>query len=929
MSGATTNREIPECFNPDKDAVKDLCSRPGLAPKCAPGENAARHVPASSIDLDATAEPAFLDHGIDFERCIHTLVEQSAESWPEAVAVECGGRKYSYRELNQQANRLARRLQSLGVGNGKPVGICTGRSWEMVVALLGVLKTGGACLPLDPKYPQERLLYMVEDARPISILCSETYCQIFERTNVKCVSLQQALPEIVQDSPDNLGLQMASGNLAYVIYTSGSTGKPRGVRLTHRGLVNHHLAARQLYGLSCGDRVLQFSSISFDIAIEEIFPTWIAGATLVLRPEEISLQIRDFMQFISAQRITVLDLPTAYWHEWVHELAETGAPLPAGLRLVIVGGEKASTPAYLIWRRACQGRIRWVNTYGPTETSVIATSYEPSADHFEIAPDTDLPIGKPIPGVRIHILDGHLKPALRGAIGEIYIGGPGVADGYLNRPDLTAEKFIRDPFSQDPNARLYKTGDMARFLEDGNIAFQGRQDDQVKIRGFRVELGEVESALNAHPELHEVVVVSREFSPGDKRLVAYVVPAHHCSPTPQSMREFLRAKLPDYMVPSVFVVLKNFPLTPNGKVDKRALPDPVGNGSEAHRPSGEGKGSLGVQITHIWEGVLGIRPIGVDDNFFELGGHSILAVRLMARLERSFGRVLPIDTLFQAPTIRQLAIILAQENWRPHWLSLVPIQPQGKNLPFFCVHGAGGTVLRFRHLSQFLGPDQPFYGLQARGLDGKQQPLRSVEEMAAAYLIEVRSVQPHGPYRLGGYSFGGLVAFEMARQLASAGEALDVVALLDTFRPGSQVSVLDQLRLASWWQRVVLVARKGFRFATSLRKRFATLWFPKHLKDVRSGCYAAEQCYKLQPFDGALTLFLPKEKSLRNLGDPSKQWLEWARGGVEVHEIDGDHGSITMQPQVRILGEQLRKCLSGRAVEQNQADRQTEVAIAD
>lgn len=917
MSGSTVNRETPEQIKPGANAAGGSCLNPNPL------------APASAADHNAASGQASQSHDINYEQCVHTLVEQSVARCCEAVAVECDGRKYSYRELNQQANQLARRLQQLGVGDGKPVGICMGRSWEMVVALLGVLKAGGACLPLDPKYPRERLLYMADDAQPSVILCGEPYCQIFARTNVNCVSLQQTFKEIALESPENPALQTAPGELAYVIYTSGSTGKPRGVRLTHRGLANHHLAAQQLYGLSSSDRVLQFSSISFDIAIEEIFPTWIAGATLVLRPEEISLQIRDFMQFISAKRISVLDLPTAYWHEWVYELEETGVGLPADLRLVVVGGEKAATPAYLIWRRVSRGRIRWVNTYGPTETSVIATAYEPSGDHDGIAPDADLPIGKPILNTRVYILNAQLAPVPCGTVGEIYIGGPGVADGYLNRPELTAEKFIQDPFSPDPKARLYRSGDMARYLEDGNIEFRGRQDDQVKIRGFRVELGEVESALNAHPDLHEVVVVAREFSPGDKRLVAYVVPAQERSPAVQAMRQFLQTKLPDYMVPSVFVVLKSLPLTPNGKVDKRALPSPLQDQHAADKPSTERKGSLEARITRIWEGVLGIRPISLDENFFELGGHSILAVRLMARLERSFGRVLAIDTLLQAPTIRELAQIVAQKDWRPHWSSLVPIQPMGKLAPFFCVHGAGGTVLRFRHLAQFLGSNQPFYGLQARGLDGKEPPLRSVEEMASVYLREIRSVQPRGPYRLGGYSFGGLVAFEMALQLRLTGETVELVALLDTFRPGSQVSVLQHLRLASWKERIGLVSRKSFRFVTSLRKRFATLWFPQHLKDVRSGCYAAEQRYKLQTYDGALTLFLPKEKSLRNLGDPSKQWSEWARGGAKVYEIDGDHGSITMDPQVRILGEQLRKCLNGHASYQSSAGQQTEVAIAD
>ena len=704
--------------------------------------------------------PILLEFWVD--HCVHDLVQMQAERTPDAIAVVDGDRLLTYRSLDSRANRLAAYLRRQGIKPEVPVAICLKRSTDLMVSMLAVLKAGGACVPLDPAYPAERLEYMLRDTRAPLLLTQDELLPPRVRDVTEMIDLPATWGVIDQESSDQRASGVTPKNLAYIIYTSGSTGKPRGVLLTHAGLVNHHIAVQKLYGLRSSDRVLQFSSISFDIAVEEIFPTWIAGATLILRTEATPLGGRDFVRWIGEHEITVLDLPTAYWHELIHQLSDLEQPIPAAMRLVIVGGEKASAKALASWTKLVAGRVRWINTYGPSEASIIATAYEPRADRVWEASES-IPIGRPIANTQIYLLDRDLNPAPEGTSGELHIGGVGLARGYLNQPQLSAEKFIINPFTADPGARLYKTGDMARRLPNGEIEFLGRADDQVKIRGFRVEMGEVESALAQHPGVQEPVVVVRKNDAGDGQLVAYVVPVRKPWPPALELRNFLRERLPDYMVPSAFMILDTLPLTPNGKVDKKALPAPVLAQAARDQKRKSPADVLQAQLAQIWESVLDKRPIGVDEDFFELGGHSLLAVRLMHSVERTFAKKLPITTLLHAPTIEQLANLLQKEKWSPAWSSLVLMQGSGTKPPFFCVHGIGGTVLRFRDLARRFGSDQPFYGLQAQGLDGKLPFHTRVEDMAAHYIKELQIVQSQGPYYLGGYSFGGMVALEMAQ----------------------------------------------------------------------------------------------------------------------------------------------------------------------
>jgi amino acid adenylation domain-containing protein len=631
------------------------------------------------------------------DSCVHQLFEAQAQCTPQAIAAEHETERLTYRELDQRSNQLARRLQRLGIKPGTVVGILMGRGLTLAASLLGVLKAGAACLTLDPKYPPERLRLMLEDSQAPVLLVEGGGGADFVPAGVRQMPLALGCIDLESESSDPLPAAARAEDIAYVIYTSGSTGRPKGVLLTHRGLVNHHVAATALYGLSSKDRVLQFSSISFDIAVEEIFPTWASGGTVVFPTDEMPLEVAGFLRWVGEQGVSVLDLPTAYWHELVRELRGHPQPLPRSLRLVIVGGEKASAAALAGWQKAAGPQVRWINTYGPTETSVIATAFEPPQGW---PAERELPIGRPIANTRIYVLDQYMNLAPEGVPGEMYIGGPGVGRGYLNRPDLTEQKFVSDPYGA-PGERLYKTGDVVRYCPDGNLEFVGRIDQQVKIRGFRVELGEIEEALRQHSAVRDAVVVAYE-DHGEKRLVAYVAAPNGCE---RELREHLRRRMPDYMLPAAIILLNTIPLTPNGKVDRAALPKPecarAGNGEEYVAP----RNAMEEVVAGIWAEVLKVVRVGVNDNVFELGAHSLLAMQALARLRRSLSVELPLRSLFETPTVAGLARrILATQSGTS--VPLPPLVALGREQPL----PLSFPQQRLWFMSQ-LEPGSPFYNI--------------------------------------------------------------------------------------------------------------------------------------------------------------------------------------------------------------------------
>ena len=641
------------------------------------------------------------------DQCLHQLFEAQVAQNPEALAVVAENARITYRELNQRANQLAHYLRKRQVGPDVLVGLSVERSVEMIVGLLGIIKAGGAYLPLDPNYPPERLTFMLQDSDASLVLTQQSLVESFQEKGVTQICLDSQWDEIAGESQECPPVNVCSQNLAYVIYTSGSTGTPKGVLITHQSVVNHNCAIAQKIDLQASDRILQFASINFDAAVEEIFPALLSGATIVLRPGNgVLISGSELLQFIKTENLTILDLPTAYWHAWVNELTMLKEPIPESLRLVIVGGDKALPEHYATWKRIVGDKVAWLNTYGPTETTVISTAFAPENGEYRVEDGLDLPIGRPIANTQIYILDRNLNPTPIGVPGELYIGGIGLARGYLARADLTAQRFVPDCFSNKPGARLYKTGDRVRYLLDGNIEFVGRVDYQVKIRGFRVEPGEIETVLAKHPAIQDVFVMARSDGAQEKRLVAYCIPEPETASDIAEWRNYLSQHLPEYMMPAAFVILDKFPMTPNGKINRRELPLPDYAQVEAGRTYVAPRTPTEEMIADIWADVLNIKQVGVNDNFFELGGHSLLATQLSSRLRDSFKIEVPLRVIFETPTVAGLARYLSAQQMAEKGLQAPPMQriPRTEYMP------VSFAQQRLWFLDQ-LEPDSPLYNI--------------------------------------------------------------------------------------------------------------------------------------------------------------------------------------------------------------------------
>ena len=590
--------------------------------------------------------------------CIHQLFEAQVEKTPDAVALIFENQKLTYKELNKRANQLAYKLLHLGVKPDTLVGICMERSLEMIVGILAIIKAGGAYVPLDPAYPAERLAFIFQDAQISVLVTQEQLVKKLPNHTAKIAYVDTNSLQLEADEDHKNPIRQASSeNLAYVIYTSGSTGKPKGVMIQHKSLVNFTQAAIEQYELKVSDRILQFASISFDAAIEEIFPCLSIGATLVIRSNEMLSSIPNFLEKCDQQSVTVLDLPTAFWHQITSGLSIHNLSLPETVRLVIIGGEKAAPQQLAIWHQKVDSqKVKLINSYGPTETTVVATICDLSTVANQSIAQQEVPIGKAIANYQTYILDQHLQPLLTGVIGDLYIGGLGVAKGYWNNPELTEEKFIPNPFSNQPDAKLYKTGDLARYLPNGDVEYRGRVDNQVKIRGFRVELGEIEVSLAQHPHIQAAVVITHK-----NRLIAYVIPAHDATISTNELRYFLKEKLPEYMIPAAFIVLAALPLTPNGKLDRLTLPIPENLDPELSTNYQAPKSEIEKSIAKVWKQVLQVEKVGINDNFFDLGGHSLLAMQINTKLREVLNRDLSIVEFFQNPTIKSLAEHLSQK----------------------------------------------------------------------------------------------------------------------------------------------------------------------------------------------------------------------------------------------------------------------------
>ncbi|HEX4131721.1 MAG TPA: amino acid adenylation domain-containing protein [Pirellulales bacterium] len=694
---------------------------------------------------------------------MHQLFEAQVERTPHAVAVEFENERWTYQELNALANRLARRLRAKNVGRGSIVGVHLERSAHLVTAVLGVLKAGAAYLPLDPFYPSARLRFMLQDSAATTVITEPVLAEGLSGYDGQFVS-----PSEVDDEDDhNLDTAGAGDDLAYLIYTSGSTGKPKGVDIEHHSVVNFLGSMRREPGLAAGDVLAAVTSLSFDIHVLELYLPLIVGARLVVVPREVSvdgIQLRNLLARVGA---TVMQATPATWRL----LLSAGWPAEQRLRRALCGGE--AMPRKLAEQLLERCDELW-NMYGPTETTVWSTVHrvEPGSG--------SVPIGRPIDNTTVYVLDDTRQPVAAGEAGELYIGGDGLARGYWGRSELTAERFLPNPFTGG-DAKMYRTGDLVRRLPSGVLDCLGRIDHQVKIRGYRIELEEIEAVLAQHPAVRAAVVHARDHENGEKQLIAYLVPSEHPGPAPRELIRLLQAKLPSYMVPAGFVTLDEFPLTPNGKVDRNALPAPQ------HRPElraapTEPASETERRLRMIWEDVLGVRPIGVEDEFVEIGGDSMSAMQVLLRVEGDFQRSFFASLLAPETTIRRLAAMLDGTANAQRTSSLVLVR-QGSAPPLYFLPGLGGLPDDVDELAPQFPAEQTVYALRAPGLDGELEHENHIERLAARHLADIAAHQPRGPYYLAGWSFGALVAFEMACQLQGAGEQVAYLGLVDEVAP--------------------------------------------------------------------------------------------------------------------------------------------------
>jgi amino acid adenylation domain-containing protein len=855
--------------------------------------------------------------------CAHEIFEATAAEHPLKEALLDGARSLSYKGLNEISNQLAHNLRERGIGPEKLVGVCLERSPDVVIAILAILKAGGAFLPLDPSLPHQRLIHMLRESGASWVVTRNALASLLENCAAELLCLDALGTEIARQPKENLPRSGTSGDAAYAIYTSGSTGEPKAILVVHRSLVNHTLFGRRFYGISTRDRRVQFASIGTDFFVAELFNYISSGATLVFQPAGLSSSIHDFLRFLAKNAITVAAFPASYWHQWVYALSEGQLSLPETLRLVITGMERIEPHLYSVWKSNIGARIRWCNVYGPSETTCTATVYEAGTSAWEER--SFVPIGRPMANARVYVVDQNMNPVPVGVEGEVYIGGEGVARGYLHRPDQTAERFIPDPFTGAATGRVYRTGDLAFYLPDGNLVFTGRADRQIKIRGFRVELDEIEAALGRHPAVRQCAVTACE---ADSRqfLAAYVMTPGD-PPSDEELRRHLSTILPDPMMPAVFVRLDSMPLTPSGKVDRKSLPTPTRGmdcgAADSRLPTTPAQRRL----ASIWSDILGATAVDTRASFFDLGGDSLQAARLLIRIRKEFSRELTFSDLLAAPTIERLAWNLERPNTQRAREYLVALQESGSRPPFFLAHGGDGEVMIYRDLARHMGKDQPCYAFQAFGINAVKTPLGGVEEIAARYIEEMRAVQPWGPYFVGGFCLGAFIALEMAIQLSEGGEDVRMVAVINTDAAwrdeGSACAGLRRHVLHLWhlpFRRKLsyLRGRAGYRisrihntvleaYCRALAASGRTL--PPRLRrfQVQETCHRAGQRYQPRPFRGKIICF-------HGMGEPEakpgKFWERIARGGVEVHWVPGEDLTVLRPPHVQVLAECLRQSIA-------------------
>lgn len=859
------------------------------------------------------------------EKSLHGLIAESAAKHPDKTALSFHHTSLTYTELDNTANRLAHELIKKGVKTGDIIGLALDRSAELIISLLAILKTGAAYVPLDPEYPKDRIEFMLDDSAATILITSTKYKGHFA-SNTTEVLIEEALTNAANNSNDAPDVKVTGQNLAYVLYTSGSTGKPKGVQIAHHSLVNLMYSLQKSPGITSADKMLAVATISFDIAGVDIYLPLSAGAQIILADSITAKDGRALLDIIRTQNVSILQATPYTWRMMLEVGWEEHLPIK-----VFCGGEAMAKD--LAERLIPRSNEVW-NMYGPTETTIYSI-----IKHVTDA--NDITIGWPVDNTQIYILDEEKNNLTNGEIGEIFIGGVGIAWGYLNRPELTAKRFIDNPFT--PGEKIYRTGDLAKLKPDGDIVYLGRIDHQVKVRGYRIELGEIEHNLGKQEGIKQAVVIAREDTPGIPRLVAYVVLESGETGIPEKSTldkwdAALFDVLPEYMMPDDYVLMDIIPSTPNGKIDRKALPKPdyshINRSGEyvAPRTSNE------KLVADIWEELMGLNQISIFDNFFQLGGRSLVAVKIMARLEQETGKRLPLATLFEYSTVEKLAARLEIDAEAITWESLVPIKPKGSKMPLYIVHGAGLNVLLFNALAMNMNEEQPVYGLQAKGLNGIDEPLDVMEEIAANYVDEIINHDPVGPYAVAGYSLGGLIAYEMAKQMLAMGKDVKMLAMFDTYADQTQIydSWLKRKLTNGWFfvkqlafTPVLLVQDpkrtieyKSREVGRRIQKIYKNIFpdkvkkkegFSAYTDDIHEKSLAAQRNYLLTPVNIAIELFRAKKHTFYMDDFKFLGWKPFALKGVNVHDIPGEHNTIFAPPNDKQFAKVLQECLDKAA----------------
>jgi amino acid adenylation domain-containing protein len=852
---------------------------------------------------------------------------------PASIAIEDRLRQLTYQQLNSRVNQLANYLRKQGIKPDALVGIYTERSIDSAIAILGVLQAGGAYVPLDPAYPSDRLTSILAETKLKLVITQQHLAADISTVGINLFSIDTQWAEVAAESEDLTAIPTNPANLAYVMYTSGSTGKPQGVEITIEQVDYYLQAVNEIVQIQPDDIYLLSASFSFSSSIRQLLLPLAQGAKVVIAAKETMTNLSSLFELIQAKKITVFDTVASVWNYILNTLDELEPTnrnylINYQLRtLIFSGGLLTSQLLDRVRSQFPKQSLQVINIYGQTETIGVCAYVVP--DDFNKT-EGYAPVGTSYTHNQLYLLDEDNSPVIAGATGELYVAGKSLARGYLNNSQLNDLKFITNPFVTDRQERLYKTGDLARYLPDGNLEIVGRQDFQVKIRGMRVEIEEIETALMQHPDVRQAAVVGHRCDAGtlaEPKIVAYIVPCRAAIDIHQ-LRSFLTTKLTDYAIPSAFEILTALPLTPNHKLDRKQLPSPSRKNIAVELPRDE----IELQLTQIWEQALGIKPIGIQENFFELGGHSLIALQLFAKIEQIWHKRLSWGILFESSTIAELAEMIRQETVVTEWSPLVLLKSGRSRSPLFCVHALGGTLFGYYDLAKRLGTERPIYGLQSCGIDGKQQPLDRVEDIASYYIQSIQTIQPQGPYLLMGYSFGGIVAFEMARQLTAQGELVNFLGLVDTrsptldenrisltkwlnfhFRQLKQLSLQD--RVAYFFDKILyrLSVRakgktEGYKEVMARRLSAFEMFEPELLNVLEANLQATKH-YLPQTYPGRATLFWCEYQALYIDCYPDLGWGHLVTGGVETVSIPGEHLSLLSEPHVRVLAEKLKLCI--------------------